>query len=120
MRIYPQAVREIKTRMLEAKELNKLRKMQLTQVMSHLTEAQRKNKQVAENKLTQHIGRVKKLMDEYEISSRMQLAQAFKKQDLKISSIEQIISEDLDQLCNDDISLSSMFDHDDQLVVYMT
>lgn len=27
IRTYPQAVREIKTRMLEAKELNKLRKM---------------------------------------------------------------------------------------------
>ena len=50
----------------------------------------------------------------------MQLAQAFKKQDMKISQIEQRISEDLDQLCNDDISLQSMFDHEDVLIVYMT
>jgi len=40
IQIFPQAVREIKTRMLEAKELNKLRKMQLTQVMAHLTQGQ--------------------------------------------------------------------------------
>ena len=38
IQVYTQAVREIKTRMLEAKDLNKLRKMQLTQVMSFLTE----------------------------------------------------------------------------------
>jgi len=57
--------------MLEAKELNKLRKMQLTQVMSHLTEGQRKNRQAAENKLSSHISRVKKLMDDYEVSSKM-------------------------------------------------
>ena len=44
IRTYPQAVREIKTRMLETKELNKLRKMQLTQVMSHLTDGQRQNR----------------------------------------------------------------------------
>jgi len=63
---------------------------------------------------------VKKLIDDYEVSSKMQLTQAFKKQDLKISSIEQKISEDLDQLCNDEISLQSMFDNDDLLIVYMT
>lgn len=59
-------------------------------------------------------------MDDFEVSSKMQLTQAFKKQDLKISSIEQKISEDLDQLCNDEISLQSMFDNDDLLIVYMT
>ena len=50
----------------------------------------------------------------------MQLAQAFKKQDLKVSALEQQISEDLDQLCNDEISLQSMFDHDEDLLVHMT
>lgn len=54
------------------------------------------------------------------MSCKMQLAQAFKKQDLKVGMIEQRISEDLDQLCNDDISLQSMFDHEDVLLVYMT
>jgi len=39
---------------------------------------------------------------------------------MKISMIEMKISEDLDQLCNDDISLQSMFEHDDLLIVYMT
>ena len=51
VQIFPQAVREIKSRMLEAKELNKLRKMQLTQVMAHLTDGQQKNRQVAETKM---------------------------------------------------------------------
>ena len=50
----------------------------------------------------------------------MQLAQSIKKQDLKVGMIEQRIGEDLDQLCNDDISLTSMFEHDDILLVYMT
>ena len=50
----------------------------------------------------------------------MQLAHAFKKQDLKVGMIEQLVSEDLDQLCNDDLSLSTMFEHDDVLLVYMT
>ena len=59
-------------------------------------------------------------MDDYEMSCKMQLAQAFKKQDLKVGAIEQGISEDLDQLCNDEISLQSMFDHEDLLLVYMT
>ena len=51
IRIFPQAVREIKSQMLEAKALNKQRKLQLTQVMMHVTEAQQKNKQNAKNKL---------------------------------------------------------------------
>ena len=34
VQIFAQAVREVKTRMLEAKELNKYRKLQLTQVMT--------------------------------------------------------------------------------------
>ena len=59
-------------------------------------------------------------MQEYEISARMQLAQAFKKQNYKVCAIEQKISEGLDQLCNDEISLQSMFDHEDVLLVYMT
>jgi len=50
----------------------------------------------------------------------MKLTQAFKKQDLKVSAIEQKISEDLDSLCNNEISLNSMLEHDDPLLVYMT
>ena len=51
VKIFPQAIREIKSRMLEAKELNKLRKMQLTQVMVQLTEGQKENRKSAERLL---------------------------------------------------------------------
>lgn len=71
IQIFAQAVREIKTRMLEAKELNKMRKMQLTSVMSHVTDAQRRNRVAAENKLSQHLQQVKKLMDDYEMSCKL-------------------------------------------------
>ena len=73
VQIYPQAVREIKTKMFEAKELNKFRKMQLTQVMGHLTEAQRKNRQTAEQRLTNHLRSVRKLFEDYEMATKMQL-----------------------------------------------
>lgn len=74
VQIYPQAVREIKTRMHEAKELNKLRKMQLTQVMGHLTEAQTKNRQIVESKLRNHLSSMRKLFEDYDTASKMQLA----------------------------------------------
>ena len=70
--------------------------------------------------MTQHLQRIRKVVEDYEVACKMQLAQAFKKQDLKVAAIEQRVSEDLDQLCNDDISLQSMFDHEDLLLVYMT
>ena len=47
--------------------------------MGHITDAQRKNRQAAENKLTQHLTKVKKLVEDYEVTCKMQLAQAFKK-----------------------------------------
>ena len=79
MQIFAQAVREVKTRMLEAKELNKYRKLQLTQVMTQLTDSQKKNRQIAEKCMTQHLQKVKKIMEDYEMSCKIQLAQAFKK-----------------------------------------
>lgn len=64
--------------------------------MAHLTQGQQQNRHSVESKMTQHLQRVRKVFEDYELSCKMQLAQAFKKQDMKVSTIEQRVSEDLD------------------------
>ena len=62
--------------------------------------------------MTEHLSLVHGLLSDYEASVKSEVAQAFRRQDLKIGTIEQKISEGLGQLCHDDMSLQSMFDEE--------
>ena len=47
------------------------------------------------------------------------MKEALVKQDSTFNGAEEKVSDILDQLCNDDISLSALINHDDSLLIYM-
>lgn len=55
---------------MATKELNKQRKMELASVMTYLMDAQTKNRQVIEHKLSSHHERIKSMLAAYEKSTK--------------------------------------------------
>ena len=47
------------------------------------------------------------------------MKEALVQQDSTFNGAEEKVSDILDQLCNDDISLSALINHDDSLLIYM-
>ena len=89
-------------------------------MMTSLMDIQGKNRQVVEQKLNNHLEKVKSLFEVYAQTTKRELAQAYQKQDSQMRNAEQAISEQLDKLCNDEISLQSLLQNDEQFLVYMT
>ena len=63
---------------------------------------------------------IRKIFEDYERITRRNFEQAKRKQDVKLDMIEQKISENLDQLCNEEIRLDSLCEHEPGFLVYMT
>lgn len=57
-------------KMIEAKEMSKLRKMQLSQLMTHMGDGAQKNRKQAESKLSGHLSKMRKLFDDYEANCK--------------------------------------------------
>jgi exonuclease VII large subunit len=88
--------------------------------MTHLSDAQAKNRKEVESKLNQHIQKARKVFEEYEKKTRQSLAQSYQRQEQQLQAVEQKISENLDELCNNDICLQSLGVHEDCFLIYMT
>lgn len=80
--------------------------MQLLQVLPHkVLSGCEKNRQAAEQAMERHLRSVHAALQEYEHTLKSQVAQAFRRQDEKLSTIEQQISEGLNELCINEGSL---------------
>ena len=88
--------------------------------MTHLSDAQAKNRKEVDNKLSLHIQRSKKVFEEYERKVKQEVAAAYAKQEKQLRDVEQKIGENLEALCNNDICLQSLGAHEDGFLVYMT
>lgn len=70
LQVFPTALQDIREKIIQTKQLNKQRKMELASVMTCLMDAQLKNRQVVEKKLNSHIDKVKGIFEEYEKRAR--------------------------------------------------
>jgi len=70
LQVFPTALQDIREKIIQTKQLNKQRKMELASVMTCLMDAQLKNRQVVEKKLNSHIDKVKGIFEEYEKCAR--------------------------------------------------
>jgi hypothetical protein len=113
-------MREIKLKIQSTKTLIFYRKNQLTQAQSYFTRIQQGNRQIIQNKMKEHFGKLRDIMDKYEESCENHLSDLLKKQDEKIKAIQDGIYEEMDKLFNDDLNLSSLESHDDNEIIYMT
>jgi len=53
--------------------------MQLASVMTHLSDAQAKNRKEVENRMTLHIQKARKVFEEYERRAKQGLSQAYQR-----------------------------------------
>ena len=70
LQVFPTALQDIREKIIQTKQLNKQRKMELASVMTCLMDAQLKNRQVVEKKLNSHIDKVKGIFEAYEKRAR--------------------------------------------------
>lgn len=78
------------------------------------------NRTVIENKLSEHINKIRAVIDQIEANSKANLQQKYDQQSQKISEVNSQIDEQLDSLCNSNINLEMVENHDDQEIVLMT
>lgn len=79
--LFPNVIKHIKKRINEAIDMNKLRKMQLSSVMSHLIDSQSLNRKLVESKLAEHIQKLQIGLRNYETEVRTNLKFAYEKQE---------------------------------------
>lgn len=93
--------------------------MQLSSVLSRLSDFQNSNRRLVESKLKEHLRKVKQIVQEYEVTVTKRCKQTFELQSAGMVQAESTITELLDSLQNDEISLQALETHDPDLLVYM-
>jgi len=96
------------------------RRNQLYQALKYLDRMQKGNKEVIDNKIAEHFGKIRRVVDQCEASTREKMATLAEEQGGKLQQVHAQIEEHLDKLYNDDLNLSSLESHDDNEIIYMT
>ena len=81
---------------------------------------QRANREVVQNKLGEHISKIRRVVDLFEAKMKSDLEDLEERQNVKVIAVQAQIEEYLDRLQNDDLNLSSLESHDDSEIIYMT
>lgn len=77
------------------------------------------NRAVVEQKLKDHFGSIRNLVDQQEQKMKDKFEALQTEQSNRLNQVNGAVEEQLDQLCNADLNLSSLEGHEDQALVYM-
>eukprot|EP00347_Sterkiella_histriomuscorum_P005030 403358170 len=118
--VFPQVIKDIKQSIESTRIMILYRRTQLIQSLKYFERMQRGNREVIENKLIEHVNKLRRVVDGFEQKMQSQLDQLFDEQNVKLIQVQSQVEEHLDKLQNADLNMSSLESHDDNEIIYMT